>query len=472
MDHVTLLSLLNTSMSKFLGLFLATTILLAVGCTSSSSKKTINSAEWVDLFDGKSLDGWKRLNGNAVYTVENEVIVGRTKRNTPNTFLATEQVFSDFILEYEFLVDPYINSGVQIRSESNDYQNGNVHGYQIEIDPSDRGWTAGLYDQSRRGWLYSGDINPNAKSAFKQNEWNKVYVEAIGDEIRTWLNDKPVAYLIDDMTPEGFIALQIHSVDKAELVDREISWRNIRIKTADLKKREGDFPFIVNTRVNHLSEAEKKQGWSMLFDGTNTDAWRGAHMEEMPAEGWKVQSGELQVVESGGGESQHGGDIVTRDEFAAFEFQLEFNLSQGANSGIKYFVTEGYDVTEGSAIGLEYQLLDNDRHPDAKNGRDGNRTLASLYDLIPAKIPDNRFINPPGNWNHARVVVKPNNQVEHWLNGVKVVEYRRGSSNFRSLVRQSKYKDWKDFGEASQGHILLQDHGNAVRFRSVKVRSL
>ncbi len=443
---------------------------LLLGCSSEPSQATSVDG-WAELFDGKTLKGWKRLNGSAEFTIEDGVIVGRTKRNTPNTFLATEQNYGDFILEYEFHVDPYINSGVQIRSQSNSYQDGNVYGYQIEIDPSDRGWTAGIYDQSRRGWLYPGGLNPNAAKAFKQNEWNKVVVEAIGSEIRTFLNDQPIAHLVDNMTPKGFIALQVHSVDRAELVGREIKWRNLRIKTSNLERRAGEVPYVVNLVPNNLSDAEKKMGWISLFDG-NTDQWRGAHREGFPTDGWKTQNGELQVVESGGAEAQNGGDIVTRDEFDAFEFQVDFKLKKGANSGIKYFVTEGYGMKEGSAIGPEFQLLDNENHPDAKAGIAGNRTLASLYDLIKAEIADDRSVNQPGEWNHARIVARPNKTVEHWINGVKVVSYTRGSADFRKLVKGSKYKDWKAFGEAAQGHILLQDHGNAVSFRSIKVRHL
>lgn len=455
---------------RSMGFLFVCALALLAGCSSEPSAVTTADG-WIELFNGENLDGWKRLNGNAEYTVEEGEIVGRTKRNTPNTFLATEQDFGDFVLEYEFHVDPYINSGVQIRSLSNSYQSGNVHGYQIEIDPSDRGWTAGIYDQSRRGWLYPGGLNPDGAKAFKQNEWNKVVVEAIGSEIRTWLNGQPIAHLIDDMTPKGFVALQIHSIDRAELVGREIKWRNIRIKTNGLTPRDGEVPYVVNLMPNTISAAEKKLGWVSLFDG-NADQWRGAHQEDFPAQGWNIQNGELQVVESGGAEAQNGGDIVTRDEFGAFEFQVEFKLTKGANSGIKYFVTEGYGMKEGSAIGPEFQLLDNANHPDAKNGIAGNRTLASLYDLIKAEIADERFVNKIGEWNHARILARPNKTVEHWLNGVKVVSYTRGSANFRKLVKGSKYKDWKAFGEAAQGHILLQDHGNAVNFRSVKVRRL
>ena len=440
-------------------------------CSCGNKEKMVPPGAWQDLFNGRDLSGWQRLNGNAEFVVINGEIVGNSKRNAETTFLATERKFSDFILEFEFHIDNFLNSGVQIRSNSTDYQHGNVHGYQVEIDPSDRAWSGGIYDQARRGWLYPMGLNPAGGKAFKKDDWNKVYVEAIGNEIKTWLNDVPASFVIDDMTREGFLALQIHSVDRSELVGREIKWRNIRIKTSKLEPRSGAFPYIANFIPNHISPAEKELGWTSLFDGKNTKMWRGAHAETFPTQGWTVANGELRIEESGGAEASHGGDIVTNAEFSAFEFELEFKLTTGANSGIKYYVTEGYDQKEGSAIGLEYQLLDDEKHPDAKNGIAGNRTLASLYDLITAEKQE-RFVRPPGEWNHARIKVDKNNNVTHWLNYVKVLEYKRGSRTYKDLVKVSKYKDWKDFGIAKSGHILLQDHGNAVSFRSIKVRNI
>jgi hypothetical protein len=156
------------------------------------------------------------------------------------------------------------------------------------------------------------------------------------------------------------------------------------------------------------------------------------------------------------------------EQYSSFDLKVDFKLTEGANSGIKYFVTEEQPQTPGSAIGLEYQLLDDARHPDAKLGINGNRTLASLYDLIPAT---NKKPKPIGEWNTARIVVK-GKLVEHWLNGVKVLEYERGGKEFLAHKAESKFKDRKDFGEAPKGHILLQDHGNQVFFRNIKIRSL
>jgi hypothetical protein len=447
--------------------------ILAAGCGDpAGSPEAAPDPGWRDLFDGESLAGWKQLGGEAEYAVVDGAIVGSSRTGTPNSFLATEETFGDFALELEFQVDPELNSGVQVRSLSlPDYQEGRVHGYQVEIDPSERAWTAGLYDEARRGWLYPLEANEPAREAFRQGEWNRLYVECVGPVLQTWLNGVPAARIVDDTTLEGFIALQVHSVNDERMAGKQVRWRNVRIRTGDFEPRESGVPFVANYVANALDARERELGWRLLWDGATTLGWRGAHAESFPEAGWSIADGVLSVEESGGGEAAHGGDIVTEDEFAAFELQLDFRLSEGANSGIKYFVTEGYDAGAGSAIGLEYQLLDDARHADAEMGRDGNRKLASLYDLIPA-AKEARFVKPPGEWNHARLVVRPDGRVEHWLNHRKVLEYVKGSEDFLERVARSKYEDWEGFGLWERGHLLLQDHGNQVSFRSIKLRDL
>ena len=217
---------------------------------------------------------------------------------------------------------------------------------------------------------------------------------------------------------------------------------------------------------NTLTEKEKKEGWTLLFDGKSMKGWRGAYMDSLPKKGWEVKDGMLIVRESGGGEASFGGDIVTLNEYSSFELTVDFKLTEGANSGIKYFVIEQQPKTPGSAKGLEYQVLDDAKHPDAKLGINGNRTLASLYDIMPAK---NKKVKPIGEWNRARILVK-GKHVEHWLNGAKVLEFERGGKDFLVHKAESKFKDIPEFGEYKKGRILLQDHGNQVFYRNIKIR--
>ncbi|WP_026837344.1 DUF1080 domain-containing protein [Gillisia sp. JM1] len=458
--------------SKFPFNFKFPLIVVALIFFISCSEPQKDKAPWVSLFDGKTLNGWSSIKGgNAPYEVKDGAIVGTTVHDTPNTFLTTDKIYDDFILELDYKVDPSMNSGIQIRSNSvPNYKSGVVHGYQIEIDPSERAWSAGIYDEQRSGWLFPLTDNKKAQEAFKQNDWNNYRIEAIGDTIKTWINGVPAAHLIDDKTDSGFIALQVHSINEDAAEGNEIMWKNIKILTEDMEKYSRETPVEpVNTK-NNLTDAEKEAGWELLWDGESTEGWRGARLDAFPEEGWIIENGKLIVLSSGGAESAAGGDIVTEDVYGDFDLKFDFRLTERANSGVKYYVDTDINKGPGSSIGLEYQILDDQNHPDAKLGsQEGSRTVSSLYDLIQSDL--NKPINPIGEWNSGRIISK-NNHVEHWLNGVKVLEYERKSPEFRKLVSESKYAVWPNFGEAEKGHILLQDHGDRVAFKNIKIKSL
>jgi len=226
---------------------LALAALVAAVCftpTALAADRAADKGEegWTPLFNGKDLKGWKQRGGKAKYRVEGDEIVGTTVPNTGNSFLCTERDYGDFILELEFKVQSPLNSGVQVRShcfdEAKTVEVGGkkfnirpnvVHGYQVEIDPSERAWTGGIYDESRRGWLNDLKGNEKARKAFKAGEWNKFRIECRGDSIKTWLNGVPAADLKDSATPSGFIALQVHGVGKREDA-LEVRFRHLRIK--------------------------------------------------------------------------------------------------------------------------------------------------------------------------------------------------------------------------------------------------
>ncbi len=423
--------------------------------------------KWEPLFNGKNLKGWKKLNGDAPYKIEDGAIVGTSRMKTPNTFLATEKVYGDFILEFDFKVDDGLNSGVQLRSQSlKEYRDGRVHGYQFEIDPSKRGWSGGIYDEARRGWLYPLTYNPAAQKAFRNGEWNKARIEACDNFIRTWINGIPCANLMDDMTPKGFIALQVHAIGDQQFEGKTVCWKNLRICTTDVEKYltpESKAAPEVNRIPNTLSPVEMNEGWKLLWDGKTTLGWRGATLSQFPDKGWVVEDGLLKVVKDG-----KGGDIVTTKKYKNFILRVEFKITEAANSGIKYFINADPDNKSRASIGCEYQVLDDSKHPDAKLGVKNNRKTGSLYDLIPA--PENKYFYK-GDFNTAMIVVN-GNHVEHWLNGSKLLEYERNNQMWDALVAYSKFKDFAGFGNATEGNILLQDHNDEVWYKSIKIKEL
>jgi len=223
---------------------------------------------------------------------------------------------------------------------------------------------------------------------------------------------------------------------------------------------------------NTLTQQEKGDGWQLLFDGKTTRGWRSINETSFPKAGWAVQNGELCIEADDGGESQNGGDIVTLKKYGKFELTWEWKmLTSGGNSGLKYYVVEGLSSNTKYGYGLEYQILDDANHSWMLEGKmkpGDYRTVGSLYELYAAK---NKKLKPLGQFNHSRVICT-DTHVEHWLNGIKVLTYERGSKDFRAKVAASKFKDIPGFGETKQGHILLQDHGSPVHFRNIKIRPM
>jgi sugar phosphate isomerase/epimerase len=282
-------------------------------------------ARWTSLFDGKTLQGWVQRGGAARYEVKNGAIVGTTVPNTKNTFLCTERSYGDFVLELEFKVDPELNSGVQIRGQSRpDYQDGRVHGYQVEIDPDvERGrlWTGGLYDEGRRGWLADLSANEAARKAFKPGAWNRMRVSAIGDSIKTWINDVPAADLVDAKDLEGFIALQVHQVGK-RVEPLTVAWRKIRIQ--ELGRR----------------------AWRPV--------WGGKDLRGLKAAGggsWGVE-GNLLVGKNGRAETRHG-LLFVEEPFAELTARAELRLT-GGNGGI--YLRAQPAASKAGATGLQVDL--------------------------------------------------------------------------------------------------------------------
>jgi Domain of Unknown Function (DUF1080) len=211
------------------------------------------------------------------------------------------------------------------------------------------------------------------------------------------------------------------------------------------------------------SSSSADQGWRPLFDGRTSAGWRGFKLPGFPERGWTITEGTLR--------SDPGSDldIVTTQTFSQFELWLEFRLRPGANSGIKFLVDEALVARGHHGLGFEYQLIDDDRHPDARQGKPGTRTCGALYDLIAPGA--GKVLRPPGQWNQVRLVVD-GTRVQHWLNGVKLLEFQPGSPALAALIADSKYRAQKTFGSPTRGHILLQAHGDEVAFRSIRVREL
>jgi hypothetical protein len=375
---------------------------------------------FVPLFDGKTLDGWRQLGGKAKYEVADGAIVGSSVPNTSNSFLCTAKNYEDFILELEFKVDAALNSGVQVRSNSlPDYHKGQVHGYQVEIDPSDRAWTGGIYDEGRRGWLFDLKNNEPARKAFKQGEWNQFRIQVVGDSIKTWLNGVPAADLKDSMTRSGFIALQVHGVgDRQEPL--QVRWRNIRIK--ELGKPAP-------------AAADEAGKFVPLFDGKTLSGWH-----TLPGGKWEVKDGVI-VGTSQASEPRHG-LLVSDQRYKDFTVRLKFKAIKG-NSGF-YFRADKVQNAVG-VYGFQAEI-------DAANDIGGLYETGGRAWVVQPKPDEVKQYFKPGEWNAMTVSARGRQIVVH-VNGHKTAEL-------------------PDDPGRLEGYLALQLHGGMemhVEFKDIEI---
>ncbi len=393
-----------------------TLIAVVMACTTAS-----HSGEWKDLFDGKTLDGWEQINGSATYRVEDGMIVGKTSEGSPNSFLCTTRDYSDFELRLEVRCDPELNSGIQIRSESTpDFKNGRVHGYQVEIEEGQAGY---IYDEARRGWL---SMDRSKTDVLKPGQWNEYRIVCQGDRIQTFVNGEPVEDLRDDMTPSGFISLQVHGIARGT-GPYEVRWRNIRLR---------ELPSSDTT----AAAASDGQDWVSLFNGKNLDGWKISDNEGS----FDVRDGMI-VVNGPRAHAFYAGPVNDAD-FKNFEFQADVMTKPNANSGI-YFHTEYLD--EGWPVkGYEAQV--NTTHGDPKK----SGGLYSVKDNYEAPSKDNE-------WFHYHIIVN-GKKITIKIDGKTITEYTEPED----LDRPDRRLDHGTF--ALQAH----DPGSVVYFKNIKVKVL
>ncbi len=384
------------------------------------------AANWTPLFDGKTLDGWTQLGGKATYKVQNGEIVGSTVVGTPNSFLCTDKIYGDFELEFEVWVNPTVNSGVQIRSNSAPgFKNGAVHGYQVEIDPSKRAWSGGIYDESRRGWLQDLSNKPDAQAAFKNNQWNKYRVVAKGDHLQTWVNGKAVADLRDKVTRTGFIGLQVHSHDKDGV---EVKWRKLRIKD------------------NGTPDSKPPRGgkWLLQNEG-DLKNWTSARNPGQPCP-WNWVDGAMQVTSG-------GGDVMTRDQFTDATFYLEFMTDENGRQGQANGNSGVYMVRS-----YELQILNSAPRGPADNECGGIYTI---------KAPDYAMAKPANEWQTYLIYYT----APKWNGSEKAANARATIYHNGTLIHDNIELPHPTGGGMAESPdprpFLLQDHGNKIRFRNV-----
>lgn len=422
------------------------------------------NAEWEVLFDGTSTDQFRAFRSDSFpsggWKIENGQL--RTILGGEEIDLVSKETYGDFELAFEWKAVPGANSGVIYRvSEAFGRSWHTGPEYQV-LD--DAGHPDGKNPLTAAGSLYAL-ISAEGKTLKPAGEYNASRIIAQGSRIEHWLNGKKVlalelgSYAANQLIakskfanmprfakePTGHICLQHHR--------DEVWFRNVKVRRLPPPSLPAPAP-----KDNRVSQEQRKAGWQNLFNGKDTNRWRGFLKEGFPEKGWVVEDGALKHLPQGG-----GGSIVTKNRYREFDFRFEWRVATGANSGVKYFILE---KERRQPIGHEYQIIDDDKHSDALRGT--KRQTAAFYDCLPAK---NRVLKPIGQFNASRILVD-GKQVEHWLNGVMVLNYTLGGTELLQAIAKSKFKNVEDFGQAHRGRILLQDHGDEVAYRNLRIKKL
>ncbi|MCR9193643.1 MAG: DUF1080 domain-containing protein [Hyphomonas sp.] len=379
----------STNLSIVQGTIVALTSVVALAGCGHVSVQAEEDARWVELFDGQSLNGWSQVNGEAPYETVDGVIRGTNIFDTPNSFLATDEAYSDFVLEFESRSIGDANSGVQFRTELAPGTWSGVVGYQLDIDPSERRWTGGIYHEGVHVWRHSMARNPNCQTAYQHGAWNAYRIEAIGPIIATWVNGVPCAHMAGDHHATGFVALQIHAIGQEEkYLGSFTEWRNLRILTgpqsSDLWQAERA-ELVEGWLDNQVSEIEMEKGWESFDFSDGTASFD---------------------IDTGG-----------------FEMVIDIQMDGAAMGSLDYALERDGNVCEG-----RYAILNDTALGDTSAASHLMGSFPDKHEAINLSEPGRpKRVYAEGRWNRVRIVVTED-RIQHWLNSVKVVDYPRCAS--------------------------------------------
>jgi len=425
----------------FLALIISVSVFSSTMSFAFENSSQPTYGEWVNLIDG-NLDDFIKRGGEAVYELKDGILIGKTRPDTPNTFLSTKKDYANFELTFEFNVDPKLNSGVQFRSNVKKtgiwpFDSDRVWGYQSEIDPSDRAWSAGIYEEGGRGWLNNLKDNKAAQQAFKQNQWNKVRILAVGHSLKTWINGVAAADLTDSKTASGFIAFQVHNVSYDE--ERHVQWKNIKVREITLPKKTA----LIEAGKDY---AEAPEGADILI----ANASHQMVNDDDEKSDWSFEKGVLQVGD---------GDSYTPKKYRDFQAHIEFNVNedldrgwqQNGNSG--FYIQQRYEVQILNSFGQE-------PHPQSVGG---------IYKI---KAADVNASKKHGEWQSYDIIFRePRWQGDEKIEDARITVIHNGVLIQDDVAIPHETGAGKD-EDSTARPIKLQDHSNPVKYRNFWVKEL